>query len=367
MKRTGFLFISVLAVLVSLGAVALAQQEEQFLDGKVRFGDGVVVPGNETVDGDLYLFGGDIEVDGDVTGDLIAFGGNVVVTGDIGGDLLVGTGTLEVVGAVDGDLRVGAGQVTTRGNIGEDAVVGAGQLRIDGAVGGDVVFGAGLVDIGGTVAGDVLGQTGSYTVSGTVVGVEDVTIDEPDREVERPNVFVRALYRFASLLLLGLLLLWLRRSAFERSIEAVDRRPGPTALWGLGFFFGLVIVPGMVTLVGVLLAILFGWLGLGLVVGVVVVLIVLSWILAAVAGFLVIAILAPLTIGAWLGTKFLPDETAGYLAMAAGVAAVVIVGMVPVLNVLAWLAITIMGGGAWLSLMQRGRSEVGTRPVGSLL
>ena len=133
----------------------------------------------------------------------------------------------------------------------------------------------------------------------------------------------------------------------------MEQKPGPTALWGTGFLFGLVIVPIVVTLVGALVAALFGWLDLGLIVGVLVVLIVLTWVLTAVLGFLVIAVLAPLTIGSWLGKRFLPQETAGYLAMAAGVAVVVILGMIPVVNVLAWLAITIMGGGAWLSQLRR--------------
>jgi len=31
----------------------------------------------------------------------------------------------------------------------------------------------------------------------------------------------------------------------------------------------------------------------------------------------------------------------------------VILGLIPVLNVLTWFAVTIMGGGAWLSLVRR--------------
>ncbi len=355
MKRIGFVLLALVVALLSLGAVALAQEEEEFLDGKLRFGDDITVSDDERIDGDLYLFGGDIYVDGDVTGDLVVFGGTVSVGGEIGGDLLVGAGTVELTGAVLGDIRTGAGQVTIRGDVGEDILAGTGRLRVDGDVGGDIVFGAGLVDIGGTVAGDVLGGTGSYTVTGEVLGTEDVTIENFDLEIERPNVFIRGLSRFASLLLLGLLIMWLGRSTIERSVDAVANQPGPTALWGFGFLFGLLAVPLGVTLAGVLLAILFGWLGLGLVVGVIVFAVVLSWILAAVMGFVVTAVLAPITIAAWLGNRFLPEGTAAYLALAAGLAALVILGLVPVLNVLVWFAVTIMGGGAWLSLVRRVR------------
>jgi hypothetical protein len=361
MRRIGFVLLALVAILLSLGTVAFAQEEEQYLDGKLRFGDNITISSDERIDGDLYVFGGDINVDGDVTGDLVVFGGTVSIAGEIGGDLLVGAGTVELSGSVLGDIRAGAGQVTLRGDVGEDILAGTGQLRADGDVGGDIIFGAGLVDIGGTVAGDVLGWTGSYSVSGEVLGTEDVTIEDTDRDidVERPNVFVRGLSRFASLLLLGLLIMWLRRHLFERSVDAVDSTPGPTALWGFGFLFGLVAVPLGVTLAGVLLAILFGWLGLGLVVGVIVFAVVLSWILAVAMGFVVIAVLAPITIAAWLGNRFLPEETAGYLALAAGLAALVILGLVPVLNVLVWFAVTIMGGGAWLSLVRRVRPPTG--------
>ncbi len=362
MKRFGFVLLALVIALLSLGAVALAQEEEEFLDGKLRFGDNITVSDEERIDGDLYLFGGDIKVDGDVAGDLVVFGGTITIRGEVGGDLLVGAGTVELTGAVAGDIRAGAGQLTLRGDVGEDILAGSGQLLVDGDVGGDMVFGAGLVDISGTVAGDVLGGAGSYTVSGTVLGTEDVTIEDIDFEGERPSVLVRGLSRLASLLLLGLLIMWLRRHLFDRSVEAVDSTPGPTVLWGFGFLFGLLAVPLGVTLAGVLLAILFGWLGLGLVVGVIVVAVVLSWILAVVMGFVVIAVLAPITIAAWLGKRSLPEGTAGYLALAAGLAALVILGLVPVLNVLVWFAVTIMGGGAWLSLIRRGRRQA-TVPV----
>ena len=228
MKRTGFVLLAVVAALLSLGAVAFAQEEE-YLEGKLRFGDNITIADGERIDGDLYLFGSDVKVDGDVSGDLVVFGGTVSVGGEIGGDLLIGAGTVELTGNVVGDIRAGAGQLTLRGDVGEDILAGTGQLRVDGDVGGDVVFGAGLADIGGTVQGDVLGGAGSYTVTGEIFGTEDVTIEDTEFEVERPSVFLRGLSRFASLLLLGLLIMWLGRSRLERSVDAgsgVEGRPG---------------------------------------------------------------------------------------------------------------------------------------------
>ena len=353
MRRTLIALMTIMAFLLSLGAVAIAQEEQQLLDGKLRMGDAITVGAEETVDGDLYIFADDVNVDGTVQGDLIVFGGTVSVGGDVEGDVIVGSGTFTLDGTVAGDIRAGAGQVTTRGDVGEDVLAGTGQLRVDGDVGEDLVFGAGVVNVAGTVGGDVLGETGSYTVTGTVEGTEDVTINERQADVERPNVFVQALLRFASLVILGLLLMWLMRGAFQRAVGGIDDTAGRVVVWGIAFLVGLAVVPLATTLVGILLAILFGWLGLGLIVGLVLALVVFTWLLTVLAAFVVIAILAPLTVGTWLGTRFLPQETPGYLAMAAGVAVLVLLGLVPVLRVLVGLAVTIMGAGAWLQRFQR--------------
>jgi hypothetical protein len=362
MKRLMFVAVVALVVVSGVSAAVVAQEERQYLDGKLRFGDDITVPSGQTVEGDLYAFGGRVDVDGLVTGDVIAFAGDVTVAGEIGGDLIVGSGTMNVSGTVGGDVRVGAGQATIGGEVGEDVLAGVGQLDVTGDVGGDLIFGAGLTSVPGRVAGDLLGQTGSYSLTGTVVGTADVTIRETE-DVDPPNPFVRGLSRFASLLLIGFLMLWKGRPLFERTIAAIDQKPGPSALWGIGLLFGLVIVPLLATLVGVLLALLFGWLGLGLIVGLLVVAMVLTWVLVGVVAFVIIAVLAPLTAGTWLAGRVLPTMAA-YFAMAAGIAALVVVGFVPVLDVLVGLAVTIWGGGAWLSTLRSGSrpAEVAVAP-----
>lgn len=350
MRRAIVVLVGVVALLSALAAVAAAQEGEQrFLDGKLRFGS-ITVPADETVDGDLYVFGGDVTVDGRITGDLVVFGGVVAIDGSVEGDVMAASGSVGVSGSIGGDLRAGTGRTNISGAVEEDVLAGTGQLTISGAVGEDLVFGAGLVEVGGSVGGDVLGRAGTYDRSGTVGGTEDVTVDEPEDE---PNVVGEALLRFAALFLIGLLLLGVRRRLLPKVVGTIDSSPGQVALWGLGFLVGLAVVPGVVTLVGVLLAILFGWLGLGLVVGLLVVAMALTWIIVGVAAFVLIAVLAPLVVGTWIGNRILPDDTPAYLAMALGVAAIVALGLVQVLGALVGLAVTVMGAGAWLQLLRR--------------
>ena len=61
--------------LIAITATLVFGVETQLLDGKLRTGDVITVPSGETWDGNLYLFAGQVTVDGNVDGDLTAFGG----------------------------------------------------------------------------------------------------------------------------------------------------------------------------------------------------------------------------------------------------------------------------------------------------
>ncbi len=345
MRRLPALLALSLVMLLGLAAAAIAQ--EQFLDGKVRTGDSVTVPEGEVVEGDLYAFAGQVVVAGRVTGDVFAFGGSVQVPGQVEGDVFAGAGTVDVNGTVDGDLRMAGGQLSVAGAIGEDLLAGAGQLNVSGTIGEDVVFGAGTASLSGAVEGDVLGRSGTYDRTGSVAGTEDVEIEEP-RETEAPNPVVRALSRFASLLLVGLGLLWLGRRLLEGAIQDLDAAPGRAALWGLVLLIALVVAPIGVTIIGLLLAILLGWLGLGLLVGLVISLIVLTWVVAFIAGFILVAILAPIVVATWIADRLLPEESPAWVAMSVGLAVLVGLGLIPYVGPLIGLAVSLLGGGAWL-------------------
>lgn len=359
MRRFTTLALAIATLLLGMGTFAVAQSES-FLDGKLRTGDSITVGGDEVVEGDLYVFGGDVSISGRVTGDLVVFAGQVSITGDVGGDVIAGAGTIDIDGVVDGDVRAGAGQLQISGSIAEDVFVGAGRVDAGGSVGGDLVFGAGQVVVPGDVGGDVLGSTGSYQRSGSVAGDEDVTLEEVS-ERERPGPVTTALRQFGALLVVGLLVMWLARARLEAAVAAVDERPGAVVLRGLLFLAGLVIVPLGVTIVGVLLAVLFGWIGLGLLAGVCVLAIVVTWVLVVAAAILTIAVFAPIAAATWAANRLLPDDTPGYGLLAAGLAALVVLYQIPVLGPLVGLAVTILGAGAWIAVLFPTRAGVAAR------
>ena len=86
------------AALIVVLAASLVLGKGQLLGGKLRTGDTVTVPADETWDGDLYLLGGRVSVAGSVDGDLTVLGGQVDVGGSVTGDVLAAGGNVSIAG-----------------------------------------------------------------------------------------------------------------------------------------------------------------------------------------------------------------------------------------------------------------------------
>jgi cytoskeletal protein CcmA (bactofilin family) len=346
-------------VLASLAAAAVAQQNE--LGGKVRSGAEVTVPASETVQGDLIASAGTVTIDGRVDGDLIASGGQVRVDGPVTGDVLIASGNATISGQVDGDVRVAAGQVRLEGPVGEDVLLGAGQATVaSGArIDGDLIFGAGQMTMDGAVAGSVLGGTGNYTRRGSVGGTEKVTVRQPEGE-EEPTVADRAfdrLRRYVSILVMGLLLLWLLPRILRGAAESVRRNPLLSFGVGILAFIGVVILLIVVVLVSVLLAIAFGLLGLGSLAATVAF---SGALTAAIITFLFLVAVgfgAQATVGLALGQLVVRGRSFGaaFGALALGLVVVVLLSAIPVAG--GWLEglLILLGLGALVLALPRSR------------
>jgi cytoskeletal protein CcmA (bactofilin family) len=353
----------IVLVAVALASLSAAATQQSELGGKVRSGREVTVGAGQTVQGDLIASAGTVRVDGRVDGDLLASGGQVTVAGTVTGDVLVGAGSTTVSGEVGGDLRAGTGQARIQGRVGEDAVLGAGQATVaPGAqIQGDLIFGAGQMQMDGAVAGSVLGSAGSYTRGGSVGGSERVNVQQPEEEQE-PTLADRALdalRRYVSILVVGVLLLWLLPRVFRGAADAARGRP--LVSFGAGFlgFFAVIVALVLVVLVTVLVAVVLGLLGLGSLTGVtafggalVAAIIVFLFVLA-------VAFAAQATVGLALGRLLLRGEGRSFLgglgALALGLVVVVLVAAIPVAG--GWLEalLALLGLGALLLMARPGR------------
>src|SRR5215813_2619540 len=75
------------------------------------------------------------------------------------------------------------------------------------------------------------------------------------------------LRRFAGLLLVGLLLLWLMPAWTRRLADTLETKPLPSLGWGLVAFFAFIAAVLAVLILTIALAVLLGWLTLGGLVG----------------------------------------------------------------------------------------------------
>jgi cytoskeletal protein CcmA (bactofilin family) len=354
--------------LAVLSPVATPQQSE--LGGKVRSGRQVTIPATQTVQGDLVASAGTVRVDGRVDGDLVASGGQVIVAGTITGDLLAAAGSTTISGQVGGDARIASGQARIQGRVGEDALLGVGQARVAAGarIGGDLIFASGAMTMDGAVAGSVLGSTGSYRRGGAVGGGERVNLDQPQPPPTLADRTLDALRRYVSILVVGVLLLWLLARWFGGAAEAARERA--LLSLGIGFlgFIGVVVALVLVILATVLVAVLLGLLGLGSLSGMTV----YGGILVAaiiIFGFvLAVAFAAQATVGLALGRLLVRSDGRSFLgglgALALGVLVVVLVAAIPVAG--GWLEalLVLLGLGALVLRARPGRRRL-AEAVGS--
>ena len=271
--------------------------------GSLRISGRVIVLADDVVTEDLYAFGDHVIVEGVVEGDLFVITGNLLVTGRVDGDILgmVG-GPARISGVVGGSVRIAAVDLEITGSVGDDVAAVAAQGTVDGAVGRDVLAISGSLAIDAAVGRDVRAQVFRMSIDGPITGdvhartdrltLEDEAVIGGDvlykasndarvdpaaavnghltrREVIAP-VWAKSLTRlFAVLSVLGfivagLMALWLFRGWSARAVEAVERRPGRSALIGLGLLVvpPILMLPLFLTLVGipVALVVLLTWL-----------------------------------------------------------------------------------------------------------
>jgi hypothetical protein len=114
MKRVALIVTLVMVALFAFPATSFAGG---LLQGRVVFGDSFTLESGETLDGDLLVFGGDVNLEPEsrVLGDVVVFGGNVTSDGLVSGDLVIVGGNVRLGSSakVENDL------VTIGGNLSE--------------------------------------------------------------------------------------------------------------------------------------------------------------------------------------------------------------------------------------------------------
>ncbi|MBK0392762.1 bactofilin family protein [Ramlibacter algicola] len=314
------------------------------------FAAGANVSVDRPVTGDAMLAGGTVEVRAPVSDRVRVAGGDVMVDSTIGGKVLAAGGNVTIgpEAVIGGDARVYAGDAQVDGRIEGNLHVSAGKVSINGQVRGDVVVRAGSVELGRDARiGGLLRYTGAELRrdEGAVVGgavIHDAEARESRKYTIQGPGRASGVFFFVLELVVGALLL---RFAPNFSARAADRTAdSPASMVGLGF-----VVLVMLPVVFILLCILIIGIPFALALG------------AAVPVILLLSFaLAVLGLAHRLPAMFRqaePLHVSGQLAwFAIALAAVLVVGTVPVLGWLVMALFLLAGLGAFTLEIRRRRT-----------
>jgi len=359
----------------------------------IRQGQTLIIPAEEVVNDDLYLFGSGITIDGTVNGDVIAFGDRININGPIKGNFNGAANYLTLDGGVRDSVRAAASSIYIDGKIGGDLVAAASQIDItsSGSVGRDFLPAAATVNVGGPVGKDIRGSAGDFIIGSSVggnVNVECSTLKlEPsatitgdltykseqaavkaegasvwgkiDHIVPPPPessttgqsaglvaglaasgivifivilLIIIALLKYVAALLTGIVFILLANRYLPALIETLKSKPWPCL--GYGALFFILIPIAIVVAFMLIIAIPLGLIGLAV------------WVLAVYLASIFIA----LFIGKWMLRQSADNTAAGpnIGALALGLLVFYIISVIPFIGCLSDLAAVLFGLGAFI-------------------
>ena len=359
--------------LLALVALFLALTPSPAAAADIRNGD-VTIGTSETIEDDLYAFGGNIaingtihgdliaagnniSIDGTVTGDVIAAGQSVVIRGQVGGSVRAAGASMVIDGKVTDDLLAAGNELTilSNGRVGRDVIVGATNATISGQIGRDLQAGSTNVKIDGGVGGNVLASvdrlqlTDRATIGGnlkytskneaqiantsSVKGSIERQTPANDRAplVTGPAALViEWLKGLIGLLILGILVVFFFPGFARRAGEALVRSPWLTLAIGALVLIGLPILAVVFFAVGALIG---GW-----------------WIGFVVLSLFVVVLALSIPVAA-IGVGGAVLRIAGrpvpvWLALIIGLVVLLLVALIPILGGLVIFCALLFGMGA---------------------
>jgi cytoskeletal protein CcmA (bactofilin family) len=276
------------------------------LAGPARAQEATPIPARDQV----VLSGTVLVGRGTAVGEVLVFSGRVIVNGVVEGDVVVFEGPIVVAGQVNGSVIAADGLVT---------------LRESARVGGDV-----------SASGRVARAEGAEVRGGVREGVR-FSLEAP---LAGLGELLGPIAVAVSVLLLGLLLLWVAPRGADAVADALGSAPLASVGWGI-----------VVTIAAPILAVALCVLVVGLPLGLALLFSMGLWWIGG------------LGLAAWsLGRALVRPPKGRVLALLAGWAILAAVGLVPVLNAAVWILGSVIGLGATAVAVSRARH--GGRHIG---
>lgn len=156
--------------LVLAGFCAVLALPPAALASETRKGESARVGSDETIKGDIFLFGDRVKVDGTVEGDVFLFGHDAAVSGHVQGDVFGFAQTLQVDGKVDGNIRAFTNTLTIRGTVAKNVLTFDERVNLEsaGKIGGSLTIFVENLSLEGSLGRDLLVFGKHVTISGKV-------------------------------------------------------------------------------------------------------------------------------------------------------------------------------------------------------
>jgi cytoskeletal protein CcmA (bactofilin family) len=272
----------ILLVIIAAALPAFAGESKYFS------GESYVLPQNETVDGDLFVFANTIRIDGTVAGEAFLLGSTVTVTGEVTGDAFVIGDNVRLAGRFGSDARVLGNSVDLTGTFDGEVSAAGRKVALDGAVEGVVNAAGETVSAAGTFAdaarlhgrsvvllpgarfdGDVMVSAEEFTKADSVMiagKLSRITGREMAAEKGKAKegiagwwtVLVFWFVTLCGIIIVGLIINKLFPEMVDRTTKLVAAEPIADIGWGLLVLILVPIVLGIliITLIGIPLALL---------------------------------------------------------------------------------------------------------------
>jgi len=346
-----------------------------------RTGDIVTVTQDEVVDGDLYVIGRSIIIDGTVNGDIFGVGQTITINGTVDGGVTLAGQTLTVNGQVAHGARLAGETINVNSSIGRDLAAAGETLNVGGTakIADGLVLGVGTAYINGHVNGNVKGGGGEVTITNEVGGDIELAVDkltitstaniqgdlvytsENEASIqsgarlggstthnvpEKPaapspfSVIRGKLLGFLMILVIGIIVILLATERVSAMADSIRNKPWPSLGWGALVLFvtpiaALIVI---VTIIG---------LPLGLI---------------ALALYGIAIYLSQIPVGFLIGRLILKRngeiESRGLMigALALGLAILLVLGLIPYIGWLVMLLTIMFGLGSLVVLVARSRA-----------
>lgn len=348
----------------------------------IKSGDEVVVGEGEVIDDDLVAFAQEVDIRGRVRGDVYAFAQDVTVGGEIDGTIITGARDIAITTTHARTVWAAGGEVDICGNVSNNVIMVGGRLSVcdDARIGKELRAYGGKLALRGTVTGMTHGGVGTFVMSGSSGGIqlaaEEVKLQsgatvlgdfavksekEPEiddgvvitgetilditeemEEVEEAKsalvafiaffvAFIRIII-FITMVIVGIILIAISQTFVRRIMDTLIQKPWQSLGWG---FLGLIAIP----------------------VAVVILFVVMIGFPLAVFGlyvYTIICYLSSVVVALVLGEKIIQlfkkkGEISLYVSFIIGIVILFFVSLVPILNVIAKLIVTLFGAGALLA------------------